>query len=152
MDNDLSMTSERDFLPPRNDDIAPAKVEETPKPKRPRGRPRLSDEERARRAGHLPKRPRGRPRLSDEERALLTRPAYQASYWRRNKEALIAKRKAKLANMTEAEREAARLRDNASKKRSAARREAKIAELLNIVEALNNLLENDDLLAMGNAT
>lgn len=113
-------------------------------------------------------RPRGRPRLSAEERAArlsgrevtpgdgrtegrLITAAYQSSYWQRNKETLVAKRKALLASMTEAEREAERQRMRIARKKSANRQKAQIAELLKTVEALSELLE-DDRLTMGTVT
>jgi hypothetical protein len=98
-----------------------------------------------------PKRPRGRPRLSDEERAARTGPAYQSSYWRQNKAALTVKRKAKIANMTEADREAERRRIRISRKKSANGQKAQIAELLKTIEALSELLE-DEPLSMDNVT
>jgi hypothetical protein len=110
-------------------------------PKRPRGRPRMSDEERALCDG--PRRPRGRPRLSDDERALRNSPAYNASYWGRNKETLTAKRKARLAGMTEEQREVERQLGRVYRNNYATRQKARIAELLQTVEALNQIIESE---------
>jgi hypothetical protein len=104
----------RDFLPPHNDAVGtkPKKI----------GRPRLSDEER-----------------QEAKRKLV---AKQSSYWRQNKAALAAKRKAKLANMTEAEKEAERQRMRIARKKSVNRHKAKIVELLQTVEALSRVIES----------
>jgi hypothetical protein len=109
---------------------------------RPKGRPRLSAEERAARLTGCEVAPReGRsPDQVRGEDQLITA-AYQSSYWRRNKAALVAKRKALLASMTDAEREIERQRMRIARKKSANRNKAQIAELLKTVEALSGLLE-----------
>jgi hypothetical protein len=113
---------------------------------RPRGRPRLSAEERAARLNGSEVAPRD-GRTEDQ----LVTAAYQSMYWQRNKATIVAKRKALLAGMTEAEREQERARHRISHKQSRNRQKAKITELLRTVEKLSRTLE-DELQSMGNAT